>query len=247
VGQLGALGRARGARGVEDDRGVVVVAVDNIEGVVVGADQLLELARLDEDELGAGVGGALLGGLGEAVPGKQDLGLGVGEIEADLALFQQHVHRHDDGAETQDAVVDRREVGDVGKHDPDTVAGLDALVGEQVGDPRRGAVELVVRELGLVELQRNAIGMLGGCRRQVLCQVHRCSLSSCPRAVAGRAAPRAPSLFPRGAHRSRAILAPWRQPWHRPRRSSRARHSSSPPRFAAARSARARSSTRISS
>ena len=45
-------------------------------------DQLLELARLDEDALGAGLLGALLRGLGEVVPGEQQLGAGVLEVEA---------------------------------------------------------------------------------------------------------------------------------------------------------------------
>ena len=74
-----------------------------------GADLLLELARLDEDALGAGLGSAPgLGVLGEALPGEQQLGARVLQVEGHLALLEQHVHRHDDAAGAQHAVVDRR-------------------------------------------------------------------------------------------------------------------------------------------
>ena len=83
--------------------------------------------RLDLDQLGAGVGGAVARLGAEAVPGEQQLGARVLQVEGDLAPLEQHVHRHDDAAGPQHAVVGDRELGDVGQHHPDPVARLDAL------------------------------------------------------------------------------------------------------------------------
>ena len=70
-------------------------------------EQRLELARLDEHDLGVGVLGAGVGGVGELVPGEEHLGAGVAQVERDLALLEQDVHRHDDRAGAQRAVVGR--------------------------------------------------------------------------------------------------------------------------------------------
>jgi hypothetical protein len=59
---------------------------------------LLELAGLDQHEVGAGALGAGLGGLLEVAPGEEDLGARVFDVEADLAALEEHVHRHHDAA-----------------------------------------------------------------------------------------------------------------------------------------------------
>jgi hypothetical protein len=103
------------------------------------------------------------GGLGEVVPGEEDLGARVLEVERDLAALEQDVHRDDDAARAQDPVVDDGEVGDVREHDPDTVAALEALVLEQLRDPRGALVEHRVVDDGVVELERRPVAeLLGG-------------------------------------------------------------------------------------
>ena len=95
-------------------------------GRLVLGQRRREARRLDLDQLDAGVGGALARLGGEAVPGEQQLRAGVLQVEGDLAPLQQHVHRHDDAAGAQHAVVGDRELGDVGQHHADPVARLDA-------------------------------------------------------------------------------------------------------------------------
>ena len=119
------------------------------------------LPGLDEHALGAGLLGARLRGLGELVPGEQQLRAGVAEVEADLALLEQRVHRHDDRAEPQRAEEDEREVRDVGQHQPDAVAGLDALGAQQAGDVAAAALERGVGQHEVVELDRGPVAEHG--------------------------------------------------------------------------------------
>ena len=128
VGELGTLGLARGARRVEQHRGVIVGRVGDGRVRRGRAHLLLEVARLDEQALGARLLGAGLGVVGEPVPGEDQLGPRVRQVVGDLALLEQHVHRHDDAAGPQHAVVADREVRDVGQHDPDPVAALEAVL-----------------------------------------------------------------------------------------------------------------------
>src|SRR3954447_18160397 len=174
VRELGALGLAGRARRVEDDGGVVVGAVGDVGQRVVLADELLELPRLDEDALRARVVRALLGRLGEVVPREQDLRLGVGEGELHLTPLQQHVHRDDDAARAQHAVVGDREVRDVGQHHADAVAGLEALVAQERRDARAGLVEPRVGDLGVVELEGGLVGVFGGGVGENGGEVHGC-------------------------------------------------------------------------
>ena len=111
------------------------------------ASQRLERTRLDEHALGVRLLGAGVRGVGGLVPREQDPGARVAEVERHLALLEQRVHRHDHRAGAQRAVVATREVRDVGEHDADAVAGLDALGLQQAGDAGDGVVELVVGEL----------------------------------------------------------------------------------------------------
>ena len=171
VRQLGALGRARGARGVEDHGRVRVVALD-VVGLARGArEQGLELARLDDDHLGSGYLGAFLGRLREAVPREHQPRARIREVEADLSPLQQHVHRHDHAAGAQHAVVDGAEVRHVREHDPNAVAWLQTPLLQQAGHPGRALVEHVVGEDAVVELQRGPIAVPGCCLGQKLCEV----------------------------------------------------------------------------
>ncbi len=97
---------------------------------------------LDQQALGAGLGRAGLGGVRELVPGEDQLGLRVAEVERDLALLEQYVHRHNDSAGAEHAVVGDRELGNVRQHDPDAVARLEAAVAQQPGDSSGRVLEL---------------------------------------------------------------------------------------------------------
>ena len=132
VRELRALRRAGRAGGVEQDGGVARLAVGD---VVVGCK------------------GRVVG-----VGGEDDLGAGVGQVVVDLALLEQRVHRDDRGAGAERAVVGDRELGDVRGHQPDAVAGLDALALEQRRHARGGVVEFGVGERAVVEPDRDAVG-----------------------------------------------------------------------------------------
>ena len=110
VRELGALRRARRARGVEDHRRVVEAALGDLRRRLAALEQRLELAGLHEHAFGVRLLGAGARGVGELVPGQEDLRPGVAEVEGDLALLEQAVHRHDGRAGAQRAVVADREV-----------------------------------------------------------------------------------------------------------------------------------------
>ena len=134
-------------------------------------EQGLELAGLDDDHLGSGYPGALLGRLREAVPREHQPRARIREVEADLPPLQQHVHRHDHAAGAQHAVVDGAEVRHVREHDPNAVAWLQTPLLQEAGHPGRALVEHVVGEDAVVELQRRSIAVLGCCLGQKLCEV----------------------------------------------------------------------------
>src|SRR3954464_12781826 len=171
VRQLGALRRAGRAGRVEDHGGVVVGAVGDLVHGLGLAEQPLELAGLDDDGLCARLARALLRGGGEVAPGEQRLGPGVLDVELDLAALEQHVHRHDGAARAQHAVVDDRELRDVGQHEPDAVARADPALAKEAGDPGGRVVERLVGDHRVVELERRALRVplcaLGEQRRQV--------------------------------------------------------------------------------
>ena len=110
MGQFGALRRAGGPRRVQDHRGVVGIAVDDLAPGLDARQHLLELAGLDHDALGAGLLRAGVRVVGEALPGEQQLRPGIAEIEGDLAALEEHVHRHHNAAGAQHPVVADGEV-----------------------------------------------------------------------------------------------------------------------------------------
>src|SRR3954447_9180468 len=91
-------------------------------------------------------------------PGEQQLRPRVAEVEGDLALLEQRVHRDGDGAEAQGPIERDREVRNVREHDPDAVAGLDALRPQQPRDPLGRRVERAVRDDRVVEADRGPVG-----------------------------------------------------------------------------------------
>ncbi len=127
--RLGALDRGLGGR-VGGDHEEVLAALGLLEaGVALGADG--ELRRALEAEVG--------------------LRVRVVEVVGHLAALEQHVERHHRRAGLEDAVVDDREVGQVGTAQGDLVAGLDAARDQQVGDLVGGAVDLRVGQPGVAE------------------------------------------------------------------------------------------------
>ena len=158
VRELGTLGLAGRARGVEDHRGVVGLAIEHLASGLTTLEQRFELAGLDEDALHGRPLGAGVGGVGELVPGQDYAGPGVTEIELDLALFEQRVHWHDGGAEAQRAVVAKCELRDVGQHDAHAVSRSHALCAQQSGNTRCRPVKLGVGEFTLIDPDRDVVG-----------------------------------------------------------------------------------------
>ncbi len=89
----------------------------------------------------------------------------------DLALLQQRIHRHHDGAESQSSEVDCREVGDVGQLHCDPVADVDSPRAKQAGGPRGRLVEQLIIEDEVVELDRGVVRMLSGRGGQLVSKV----------------------------------------------------------------------------
>src|SRR5919106_667860 len=65
VGELRALRRPGGARRIEDDRGVLGIALDHLEGALRAPEQCLEVPRLDQQAVGVGPVAAGVRGIGE--------------------------------------------------------------------------------------------------------------------------------------------------------------------------------------
>ena len=152
----------RRAGGVDDHRGVVVGAVDHLVDGIGAAEQLLELARLGDDALGARGIAALLGGGAEVVPGDHHLRAGIGEVIVDLAAFEQRVHRHDDRPEAQRTEVDEREVGDVRHLKADAIPGRDTLRPKHPRGTCNGSVQNGVGQHDVIELDRCTVARIGG-------------------------------------------------------------------------------------
>ena len=116
--------------------------------------------------------------VGEAVPGEQQLRAGVLEVEGDLAPLQQHVHRHDDAAGAEHAVVGDRELEDVGQHHPDPVALLQPFLAQQRRQAGAAVVEFARRSARAAPRRtadrlRRPLGALGDDRSEI--QAHRSS------------------------------------------------------------------------
>ena len=106
------------------------------------AGRPVQCSRLDDDALGGRLFRTRPRRLGALVPGEEEAGRRIGQVERDLALLEQHVHRHDDAARAQDAVVGDRELRDVREHQADGVAVAQAELAQPGGHAGAGRVEL---------------------------------------------------------------------------------------------------------
>ena len=158
VRELGALGAARGARGVEDDRGVALARARRPRAADRARQELLEAAGLHEDAFGAASRAPASASFAKLVPGEEDLGPGVRQVVRHLAPLQKHVHRHDHAPGAQHAVVGEREVGDVGKHDAHALARPHAALAQESGHSRATFIQRRVAQLTVAELHRDALG-----------------------------------------------------------------------------------------
>ena len=171
VGQLGALRVPGRARGVEDHRGVLIAGVRHREVGGGGGQQIGEADPVHHDGLRPGLLRAGPRLLGERVPGEQQPGPGVAQVVGDLPPLEQRVHRDDDAARPEHAVVHHRDLGDVGHHQADPVAGLEAALVQQPGHPGAGLVQRPVGQRRVVHPDRHPAGVRAGGLRQVPCQV----------------------------------------------------------------------------
>jgi len=101
------------------------------------------------------------------VPSEDEPGPGVCEVELDLARLEQRVHRNDHRTRPQHAVVRHGELRDVGQHDPDARAGPDPSEVQQPRHPRTRGFKGRVGDLGLVELERDVVGVTLSGRHEV--------------------------------------------------------------------------------
>ena len=122
MGQLGPLGTAGRARGVDDDRGVGQHPRGE-PGAVRDGEQSLERMRArgvpgvahGVDLAHPGRSGAL-GRIAEhALPGDQDLRPAIAEVERHLRRLEQHVQRHGHAAGLEDPEIGDQELRDVGQ------------------------------------------------------------------------------------------------------------------------------------
>jgi hypothetical protein len=151
MGEGGTLRLARRAGGVDDRRGVVVVALDHLVDCVGCREQLIEANGLHDEALRAGIGTPLASFVLEIDPAEHQPRTRVGQVIGDLCALQERVHRHDHRTETQHRGVDDREVRDVRQLHADTVARFDAVGPQQPCRASNTLVQGPVRESHVVE------------------------------------------------------------------------------------------------
>ena len=171
--QLGALRRPGRARRVEDHRGVVVVALGDALSARRGrAPARTHRARRAMHSAPASSAPASRR-LGEVVPGEQQLRARSrrGRTPTSRSLSSTFIGTTT-RAGAQDAVVDDGEVRDVGQHDPDAVAGLDAVARSSPAT-RALPASSARRSARLVEFQPDCVpDRLGTVRRSMQGSAH---------------------------------------------------------------------------
>ena len=146
--------------------------------------QIGEAGPVHDDEFGLGLLRAAACLVRERMPGEDQPGPGVAEVVGDLPRLEQRVHRDDHAAGPEHAVVHHGDLGDVGHHDADPVAGLEAALVQQPGDPGARLVQCPVRHRRVVHPHGHPSGVGPGRVRQVPGQVRHAA--HCPAARPGR-------------------------------------------------------------
>ncbi len=145
-----------------------------------GGQQIGKADLVDDDELGVRLLGAGAGLVREGMPGEHQAGPGVAEVVGDLPRLEQRVHRDDDPARAKDAVVHDGDLGDVGHHDPDPVAGPETSLVQQAGDPGARLIERPVGHRRVVHPHGHPSGVDTSGVRQVLRQVRHAVIVGSP-------------------------------------------------------------------
>ena len=177
--QLGALGLAGGARGVQQHRRVVGVGGGRLQhrlrggqqrGEVVGPLGRAEVGRIlaHDDQLLAARHPieAGLGAVEETFPGDQRHGVRVLEVIGHLVAGQQHVERHHRCSQVVRPEVGDGELRHVRQHQRHVLTALDAKPLERPGKTLRVGVDRLVAEHRLADDQRGLLGVLLGAGTQ---------------------------------------------------------------------------------
>ncbi len=152
VGQLGALGPAGGAGGVEDDGSVVRTSIGDLADRLSARDQRLEgLAfgrRAGGDQEPALRSGLARGPgpLGQGVAGDQRDAVRVVEVIGELVRRAEHVERHHGTAGVVTPEVGDRELRHVREQHGDVIAAPDARGVKRGGEPAGPVVDLPIAE-----------------------------------------------------------------------------------------------------
>ena len=159
--ELGALGRAGGARGIQD-HGVVITGLVRHRGRRgEPGEQRVQIGLVDLEDLRARPGGALGCFHRRLVPGEQDFRAGIPDVVGDLAALQQRVHRHDDGPGGERTVEGDREGGHVRQHDADPVTRHNPQRRQQGRRAACGVPQLRVAQHQVVQAHSRALAMIG--------------------------------------------------------------------------------------
>ncbi len=153
----------------------------------------------------------------ERVPGEDQPGPGVAQVIGDLPGLEQRVHRDDHAAGPEHAVVHHGDFGDVGHHDADPVAGLEAALVQQPGDPGARLVQGPVRHRRVVHPHGHPSGLGTGGVRQVTGQVRHAA--HCPAGSPGGRRSPVSSLSP-GVGTAAQPLCRWPEEGAHPRVAS---------------------------
>ena len=162
VGELGALRRCRSSptcRGSPRCRPRSRSATSAVVGV--SPDQLLELARLDQDHSAPASSAPVCAASPKSCQAKSSFAPESDEVEADLAPLQQHVHRHDDRRRA--AARRSRQAakyGTFGSMIPTRSPASTPCSRSRFAIRAAAHVELRVGELDVVELDRDAVAVL---------------------------------------------------------------------------------------
>ena len=125
-----------------------------VEGGAADGDIGVELAGHSDDHLGTRHAGRFGSLLGEEREDHRNLYPGILPGERDLTGLEQWVHRHRDGSDSQDRVVDDREVDDVRHDHRYPITRFETTLAQGGREPRHGSVQSRIAEDRLALLDR---------------------------------------------------------------------------------------------